>query len=542
MLSVGAVQTAGAPALSAIVDYANPVQFTYSGIKTPAAVGPHPFFATDSLACGTLPDGDLSGHVVVVRRGQCDFATKVATAKGRGAVGVFVYNNVAGSFGIVSGVDALPLLQAVGELLVENYRIGSTITLSAEPTLVPNANDGKMVYFSSIGPSFDMSGSPHISAPGQNIFGPTPAAMGNWTVMSGTSFAAPITAGAAALYISAKGRSAVAMRNAFQSTAKPVAYDSTPDSVAYAGAGMLHVYDAIFADTIVSRSEMMLNDTQYNAGSRYIVVRNDGAETKEYTIKHVPAHTVYALESSDTRYMSNNPQHDARAVASVSFSLPSFSLRPGQSLPVLMSIQAPKIDGARLPIYSGYIEISGGNVPVRVSYLGLAARLRDVPVFEGSARYFGYQTPAMLVGTGSEKSATGRVYTWQGTDYPSIIWRLLMGTAYLSVDLVNADQALPFTADYPERRAFVDELPTGATDVLSVGGTTFDMHRVLSGLDDDVADTSALHRRETTDERACRLGRRTPVCAAYRASLAARTYDAVPVLGNIYSRALWARS
>lgn len=539
--------------MGATVNYNDPMYFTYSSHK-PLLSGTYPFYATSSLVCGTESLGDapadLGGYVVLVQRGGCDFGTKARILQDRGAVAVIIYNTDPGTFS--SGALSLPstgISRYDGQNLVTKYQTGATINLGISPDISPNGDAGRMTYFSSIGPTFDLNGSPHLSAPGQNIFGPIPAAMGNWTVMSGTSFSAPLAAGAAALWISAKGRQTTSsfLRNALQSTAMPVAYtNDAPESVAYSGAGLVQVYDAINADTTISRSEMFLNDTQYHAGSRYVVVKNIGTQPRQYTLSHIPANTIYALEGDGT-YMANNPQHDSSVVATTSFSMSAFTLQPDQSLSVLVTVFAPRIDPTRLPIYSGFIQINGGNVPLRVSYQGVAARMKDVPVFEGSSRYYGFHTPALVAGTGTDRSLVDQKYTFRDTDHPSVLWRLLMGTAYLSVDLIGADQQLTFGANYPEKRAFWEggfstvELPQ-SRDYLPIINDTNVLEVVQSSGVQSSGESFTLSRRETDRERICRVtGRKTATCQRILAP-PINTYLAVPIAGNIYSSKLWTRS
>jgi hypothetical protein len=536
--------------MGATVNYNNnAMYFTYPGY-TPLLSGNYPFYATSSLACGTESLGDaptdLGGYVVLVQRGGCDLGTKARILQGQGAVAVIIYNTDPGTFS--PGTLNLPsagISRSDGQNLVQNYQKGATINLGIAPDIAPNFDEGRMTYFSSIGPTFDLNGSPHLSAPGQNIFGPIPAAMGNWTVLSGTSFSAPLAAGAAALWISAKGRQSTSsfLRNALQSTAMPVPYkNGAAESVAYSGAGLVQVYDAINADTTISRSEMFLNDTQYHTGSRFVVVTNIGTQTRQYTISHIPANTIYALEG-DGAYMSNNPQHDTSVAATTSFSMSTFTLQPNQSVSILFTVFAPRTDPTRLPIYSGFIQINGGNVPVRVSYQGVTARMRDLPVFEGSSRYYGFQTPALIAGTGTDRSLVDQKYTFREADHPSVLWRLLMGTAFLSVDLIEADQQLTFGANYPEKRALWEdgippavELPQSQEHLHLINNTEFFEMPQSSG------EESRLSRRETDRERICRVtGRKTSTCQRVLAP-PVNTYSAVPIAGNIYSGKLWTRS
>jgi len=80
--------------------------------------------------------------------------------------------------------------------------------------------------------------------------------------------AAPFVAGSAALLLSVKGKSAAVTsgaRNLFQTTAQMVPSskkDGAPlQTLTQQGAGLINVFDAIYATTIVSPGELILNDT-----------------------------------------------------------------------------------------------------------------------------------------------------------------------------------------------------------------------------------------------------------------------------------------
>lgn len=80
--------------------------------------------------------------------------------------------------------------------------------------------------------------------------------------------ASPFMAGSAALYLSAKGKSADVARgarNAFQSTGQRIlsSHDekSSLQTLAQQGTGLIDVYRAIHTNTTVSKVELVLNDT-----------------------------------------------------------------------------------------------------------------------------------------------------------------------------------------------------------------------------------------------------------------------------------------
>ena len=125
-----------------------------------------------------------------------------------------------------------------------------------------------MSEFSSYGPTFDFHFKPAVTAPGGNIVSTYPRALGSYALLSGTSMAAPFTAGAAALLLQHKGKNGATARavlDLLETNSKTIRSTreetSLPQTAIQAGAGLINVYDSLFATTIVSPGELILNDT-----------------------------------------------------------------------------------------------------------------------------------------------------------------------------------------------------------------------------------------------------------------------------------------
>lgn len=185
----------------------------------------------NGLACVALPAGSLNGALAFIARGQgeCTFATKAANARLAGAMGVVFYrtdgsNEVfrpgglqstpipAGLIGTSDGAALLAFLDAR-----PGQSVG-TAPATLNPTLrASNVNkdvnndgtvDGVITRFSSRGPNIGFPLiKPEITAVGENIYTATQSFDPNsplfdasgYTVVSGTSFSAPLVAGVAAL-------------------------------------------------------------------------------------------------------------------------------------------------------------------------------------------------------------------------------------------------------------------------------------------------------------------------------------------------------
>lgn len=166
--------------------------------------------ASPLLACTPLTNAAaLQGKVVLIQRGVCGFANKIANAQAAGAKAVVVYNNAAGNPIAMGGSNPNNVIPAVMINLADGTRInnavvaGETVTLTLDPSFVSNS----MADFSSKGPNRAVNDiiKPDITSPGVNILAAaTPAtftkpAGNDFTYMSGTSMASPHIAGMAAL-------------------------------------------------------------------------------------------------------------------------------------------------------------------------------------------------------------------------------------------------------------------------------------------------------------------------------------------------------
>jgi hypothetical protein len=106
--------------------------------------------------------------------------------------------------------------------------------------------------------------------------------------------------------------------------------------------------------------------------------------------------------------------------------LPStFTVPPGASQKVVVSFTPPTgLDASRYPVYSGFVEVTSGSESYHVSYIGLAASLKDHQIFDNTTTVVPIPSPSLL------KNGTILVqptnFTFNDTDYPTIFWRFVV--------------------------------------------------------------------------------------------------------------------
>lgn len=182
-------------------------------------------------ACVPAPDpGPVAGNLAVISRGACTFTTKIRNAQNAGAVGVLVYNNVAGPpIGMAhDGTDPFPTIPAVMVSNVDGAAIlaslPATATIEGPGEEVPAQAD-IIAGFSSRGPTpFTFLIKPDLTAPGVNVY--SSVFDNEFAMFQGTSMSTPHLAGSAALLLDLNpGWSPADVKSALVNTAARVVTD-----------------------------------------------------------------------------------------------------------------------------------------------------------------------------------------------------------------------------------------------------------------------------------------------------------------------------
>jgi subtilisin family serine protease len=265
---------------------------------------------------------------------------------------------------------------------IEEYGLDYYLTV-ADPSVhdAKQLEGGMMSYFSSYGPTVEMSMRPQISAPGGKILSTHPSSDGiGYSIMSGTSMAAPHAAGCFALlksvFPSLKGSDILKLLQSTSSPLEKYGLSGALTTTAQQGSGMINVYNAYksYTETQFSQTELNVGDGEAPA-PRSITITNKSKKSKKYEVSHNGALLVKATPKVDGDYYVPDifswEENNAEEYATASLSSSSFTLGAGASTSLTVALQAPEADPKYLPIYGGFIGISDGILDYSLPYLGI---------------------------------------------------------------------------------------------------------------------------------------------------------------------------
>ncbi|KAH7313735.1 subtilase [Stachybotrys elegans] len=455
------------------VDNGSEVSFLYEWSEPARFDGvPRPLWATSldtnitADACEPLPDDtpNLQDFQVLVREGGCDIRLKAIHLVARGARFFLLYSQTESLeyFDItdLEGIDGVGMVtRSVGETWIAALssnsqvatRIHSPFDSEVRYVNLPNPDTGGSVSpFSTSGPTFEMHMKPQFGAPGDNVLTTFPTYFGSYLVDSGTSLASAFAAGAFALV--AEARQTLEPRlieNLLSSTAKPQLYQygGQPGyfdwlaSPTHQGAGLIQVWDAIHAITILDSPSLSFNDTSNAPGSLNFTLSNTGNQSNNYEFTHVPTRSLYSLDVNAAS-AAFWPFEYVDGHAQIAFK--SVTIEVVSSVPI-------NIDNTRMPLWSGYIAInSSSDISLSMPYIGLTGSLYDAEIVRDARvistdGFYTVEDPPIPQNTSFvlPPPGTGQDQPIGTYYYPMMLWEQPWGSRLVNVHVVPLTSCPP---------------------------------------------------------------------------------------------------
>jgi minor extracellular serine protease Vpr len=300
------------------------------------------------LACSPLPANSLSGSIAFIFRGTCTFESKLDNAQAGGAIGALVYDSVPGEAPITMGVGAASLpaeMVSNSDGLALRAQLAAGVTATLQFALSPAyVNPANIASFSAQGPNVDSGIKPDMLAVGLNLYTAAQKLDPNgelydpsgYAVEQGTSFSAPLVAGAAALLKQAlPGLTVDDYRSLLIDVAAPGwLVPGTAATVQQAGGGVLDVLASLNATAAAAPVSLSFGASGAPAAQN-ITITNVGTVSDTFQLSVVPRISGAPV-----------PQLPAASV----------QLDPGASVSIPVQFQA----GSLAPgAYDGFINIQG---------------------------------------------------------------------------------------------------------------------------------------------------------------------------------------
>jgi minor extracellular serine protease Vpr len=387
---------------------------------------------TANDACTPLAPGSLAGKVALIRRGTCSFYRKSFNAQIAGAIGVVLYNNVAGRISPTVAPEVPPLpgdlpitipVVAISDaegVLIDSRLAAGPVSITWTDQLFPFPNvttAGLISSFSSYGLAADLSMKPDLGAPGGFIRSTYPLELGGSANISGTSMASPHVAGAAALLLQSNPfLTPDLIQTKLLNSADPKVWSlNAPtgllDHVHRQGAGMVDIDDSILATTLVTPAQIALGEGESGATTRRITLQNWWLTPVTYNVSYEPALSTGGVIAPS--FFTSD--------AAVTFSKSQIKVRgwgDRESVDVTIAPATQPVNGQ----YGGYIVFTptnGGKV-YRVPFAGFVGDYQGIQVLTPTANGFPWLV-FLENGTFFRVPDAGRTYTLANGDNPIVL-------------------------------------------------------------------------------------------------------------------------
>jgi minor extracellular serine protease Vpr len=318
-------------------------------------------------ACLPYPTGSMKGMIALIIRtpNGCTFETKLDDVQSAGAVGAVIYDPPdhtladffpAFAFGqgaatlagvLVENTDGVTLKQQLANNLALNVTLNFAITSIPEPQ---QAN--QVAFFSGRGPNVDGSIKPDLVAVGTDFYTATETTNQNAELydpsgyivgVSGTSYSAPLVAGAVAVLKAYRpGLTVDQYRSLVINTAGAIS-----GTVMETGAGVLNVQNAVAATFAAAPTALSFNVGNGSPNiSQTLTISNVGSAAESYSLAVAPRNVGAAAPSLGSS---------------------TVTVQPGQSGTVPITFTASNLPAGA---YEGFVTIRGSQsgIQERVPY------------------------------------------------------------------------------------------------------------------------------------------------------------------------------
>jgi len=381
-----------------------------------------------------------AGKIALVDRGTCAISLKVDYVANAGAIGVLLglvapgdavaFSNGGGS----NFVPTLVITQSTANVL--KSALGSSTvnaTISAGNAI---STAGNIASYSSRGPNYSYNMlKPDMSAPG-TMSAAQPGTGNGETTESGTSFACPITAGSAALLLSANhSLTPTDVKARLIETTNPTVFQNAltmPGVLAplsRAGSGELRVDRAYAGSTAawdstaplaVSLSFGTYRVAANQSFSKKVVVRNYSSISRTYSITNTyvdaPNTTGFTLSfPASVTVPANGSATLALSAKATAASLPTWTLNGGSNGGTGALLQTVE--------YAGYLTLTAGSETIHVPWHILPHKAANVTPTVSSVNLAGNPQPLPLSNTAGVLSGLTDVFslTGTGTQFPASV-------------------------------------------------------------------------------------------------------------------------
>ena len=322
----------------------------------------------DTRACEPFPAGSMTGRIAMIDRGDCFFVEKVEHADAAGALGVLIVNhfdNDLVKMALLRDTD-IPAFFVGRDDGAEMRRLLASASnqLTLDPTPEEEQTEWDHIYSaSSRGPTLALLPKPDMVAPAAEVYTATPRynnqgnvfAPSGYRQISGTSFAAPAVAGAAALvweaFPSLTGRQ---VSSALINSARRAVYeDEEAARLTASGAGVLDIGAALRPSASAVPASIGFGDLRDTALPirRVLTVRNKSAGSQAFRVTVDPRDESPAVQVQVVGLRSGELRLEPRGTAQLQVNLTGSRPVPGS--------------------YEGRIRLSSvnGNGEIRIPYL-----------------------------------------------------------------------------------------------------------------------------------------------------------------------------